>query len=112
MKGSTIFSTFGVSSLNWSFFVIMSLNFLILLQKQFKRQEIRQSYEHGNNGSSQTFGNAPMNENLSKETSEDLLLISQKSNNDEKRLSVHDRLRKPVSYDDELLGGDLRDDAT
>lgn len=37
---------------------------------------------------------------------------TQQSNEEGKRESVHDRLRIPVSYDDDLLGGDQsKDDA-
>ena len=32
--------------------------------------------------------------------------------NDEKRMSVHEGLSVSISYNDELLGGDLKDDVT
>lgn len=37
---------------------------------------------------------------------------NEQSNDEEKRVSVRDRLRIPVSYDDDLLGGDPKDDTT
>lgn len=35
---------------------------------------------------------------------------NEQSNDEENRGSVRDRLRIPVSYDDDLLGGDPKDD--
>lgn len=86
------------------------------MQKQFKqpniRQETGQKKEGVSPGTVHAFTNGPP-----VNFSDGSQLISQMQNQQEllntdiKRVSVHDRLRIPVSYDDNLLGEDPGNEA-
>lgn len=69
-------------------------------------------------GSSQGMSNVSLNKAMTTNDSGDEQVMKsepqneeRKSNEVEKRVPVHERLRVPVSYDDDLLGGDLKDDS-
>lgn len=80
--------------------------YFILSQKQFKRPNIRQETEQGKEVSSQKIAEGSM------DLKSEMQHQSQQSNDEAKRVSVHDRLRMPVSYDDDILGGGQpKDDA-
>ncbi|XP_015883637.3 uncharacterized protein LOC107419382 [Ziziphus jujuba] len=75
-------------------------------EKQFKRPNIRQETEQGKEVSSQKIAEGSM------DLKSEMQHQSQQSNDEGKRVSVHDRLRMPVSYDDDILGGGQpKDDA-
>ncbi|KAF3447505.1 hypothetical protein FNV43_RR12691 [Rhamnella rubrinervis] len=71
-------------------------------EKQFKRPNIRQATEEVKEVSSN------VNETL--QPTSDMQHQDQQSNDEGKRVAVHDRLRIPVSYDDDLLGAGSKDD--
>ncbi|KAF5468076.1 hypothetical protein F2P56_012257 [Juglans regia] len=85
-------------------------------EKQFKQPNIRQGTKQKKDGGSEGTANAFMNGNAVS-LSDGSQLISNVQNQQEqlntgiKRVPVHDRLRIPVSYDDDLLGQDTKDDA-
>ncbi|KAL5558753.1 hypothetical protein UlMin_034964 [Ulmus minor] len=83
-------------------------------ENQFKRPNTRQSREQGKDGSSQDIGDTMSNVSDGSQAMSEMQNNNQQSNDEEKRVSVHDRLRVPVSYDDDILGvdGDQKDDAT
>lgn len=91
------------------------VSFFILLQKQFKRPNLRQETEQGKDGLSQSIVGDTLNKTVP-DVSDGLQVMSEvknqneTSNHEEKRPSVHERLRVPVSYDDDLLGSDPKDD--
>ncbi|XP_040997431.1 uncharacterized protein LOC121243379 [Juglans microcarpa x Juglans regia] len=86
-------------------------------EKQFKQPNIRQGTKQKKEGGSEGTANAFMNGNAVS-LSDGSQLTSNVQNQQEqlntgiKRVPVHDRLRIPVSYDDNLLGQDTKDDAT
>lgn len=84
------------------------------LQKQFRQQTIRRAPEQNNECSSQITASGFIDETpVSVPDSSQKELAPQyqheQSSADEKRKSVHERIRVPVSYDD-LLGDDLKND--
>ncbi|KAG6674422.1 hypothetical protein I3842_15G040600 [Carya illinoinensis] len=85
-------------------------------EKQFKQPSIRQGTKQKKDGGSEGTADAFMNGNAVS-LSDGSQLISNVQNQQEqlntgiKRVPVHDRLRIPVSYDDDLLGQDTKDDA-
>ena len=84
------------------------------LQKQFRQQPIRRAPEQNNECSSQIAASGFIDDTpVSVPDSSQKELAPQyqheKSSADEKRKSVHERIRVPVSYDD-LLGDDLKND--
>lgn len=86
-------------------------------EKQFKRPNLKQATAQRKDGSSESATGASMNITASN-VSDAMQVMSEvqnqneQSNDEEKRVSVRDRLRIPVSYDDDLLGGDPKDDTT
>lgn len=86
------------------------------MQKQFRRPNVKQLSEQKKEDSSQE---VPFS--FAKGTRDDVAdsapLASQMQNqhepsaSEEKRIGVHERLRVPVSYDDDLLGGSENNDA-
>ena len=77
---------------------------------------MRQAIEQAKDGSSQNIADDSTKKTISDFT-DGLQIMSEGLNqngpsNDEKRVSVQERLRVPVSYDDNLLGSDHKDDAT
>ena len=84
------------------------------LQKQFRQQSIQRAPEQNNACSSQRTASgfidetpASMPDSSQKELTPQFQ--HEQSSADEKRKSVHERIRVPVSYDD-LLGDDLKND--
>lgn len=88
---------------------------LFPFQKQFKRPNIRQAAVQEKDDSSQIIAEAPMNSTPSN-VSDSMQPTSAVRHQDEqtnvegKRVPAHERLRIPVSYDDDLLGGVSKDD--
>lgn len=86
------------------------------MQKQFKQPNIRQETGQKKEAASPGTANAVTNGPPVK-FSDGPQLIShvqnqqEQSNTDIKRVSVHERLRIPVSYDDNLLGEDPSNEA-
>ena len=76
---------------------------------------MRQAIDQGKDVSPFNNGDASPKQAMSN-VSDDLQVTSvvqdqiETSNEEEKRVPAHDRLRVPISYDDDLLGGDPKDD--
>uniref|UniRef100_A0A803NG51 Phosphorylated adapter RNA export protein n=1 Tax=Cannabis sativa TaxID=3483 RepID=A0A803NG51_CANSA len=90
-------------------------------EKQFKQPKpnMRQETEEGKGSSSQSIPDVSLNKTTSEMNISDgspvMLEVknqSEPANDEKKTVSVHERLRMPVSYDDDLLGGDLKNDST
>lgn len=86
-----------------------------LLQKQFRKQNVWRETEQNNEGSSQRSAFAFVDEapaNVPDGSQNELAsqYQNEQSSADEKRKSVHEWIRLPVSYDD-LLGDDLKNEA-
>lgn len=86
------------------------------MQKQFRSTNNRQPIQQGKEGSSKAIVNS-FKDDTPANISDAVPVICQmqtqgiQSNTEGKQLSVHDRLRVPVSYDDDLLGEAPKDDA-
>ncbi|PON76676.1 Phosphorylated adapter RNA export protein, RNA-binding domain containing protein [Parasponia andersonii] len=86
-------------------------------EKQFKRPNLRQATEQGKDGTSQKIADDFSRKTLSDgsdrlQDMSEMKNQNEPSNDEEKRVSVHERLRVPVSYDDDLLGGGPKDSTT
>ncbi|KAF4375661.1 hypothetical protein F8388_014383 [Cannabis sativa] len=90
-------------------------------EKQFKQPKpnMRQETEEGKGSSSQSIPDVSLNKTTSEINISDGSPVmvevknrSEPANDEKKTVSVHERLRMPVSYDDDLLGGDLKNDST
>ncbi|XP_062098705.1 uncharacterized protein LOC133804570 [Humulus lupulus] len=91
-------------------------------EKQFKRPKLNmtQETEQGKGNSSQSIADDSSNKTTTSDVSDGLQVLlevknqSEPTNDEKKTMSVHERLRVPVSYDDDLLGvgGDPKDDTT
>lgn len=78
-----------------------------------------QETEQGKVSSSQSIADDSSNKTTTSDVSDGLQVNlevknhqSEPTNDEKKTVSVHERLRVPVSYDDDLLGGDPKDDTT
>jgi phosphorylated adapter RNA export protein len=84
------------------------------MQKQFKQPNIRQGGEQKQEGNSPGATHSFV-DSTPASFSDGSQLTSQmqdeQTNTGIERVSVHDRLRRPVSYDDGLLGEDTKGDA-